>query len=106
MSKRKQSSAAFELMLWCLIVLCYDALMRTTITLDRDVAQAAKAATARLGKPFKHVVNQAMRIGLEHMNTIKAKPYRTKPFNTKLRPGLSLDNIGELLAQVEGEDYK
>ena len=81
--------------------------MRTTITLDRDVAHAAKAATARLGKPFKQVVNQAMRIGLEQMSKTKAKPFRTKPFHgMKLRPGLSVDNIGELLAQVDGEDYK
>lgn len=80
--------------------------MRTTITLDRDVAQAAKAASARLGKPFKQVVNQAMRIGFEQMTKAKAKPFRTKPFNTKLRPGISIDNIGELLAQVDGEDYK
>jgi hypothetical protein len=80
--------------------------MRTTITLDRDVAQAARAATARLKRPFKQVVNEAMRIGLDQMNSVKAKPFRTKPFNTKLRPGISLDNIGELLAQVDGEDYK
>ena len=80
--------------------------LRTTLTLDPDVADALRAATTRTGKSLKQVVNDSIRAGLQEISARKPKPFRTKPFNTKLRPGISIDNVGELLAQVEGEDYK
>jgi len=81
--------------------------MRTTLTLDKDVAEQAKRVTNQLGKPFKQVVNEAMRIGLQQLGQpAKRKKYVTNPRPLGLRPGLNLDNIAELLAQVEGEDYK
>ena len=81
--------------------------MRTTLTLDPDVAAKAKIGAAKLGKPFKEVVNAALRIGLEQvLNPPSAKRYRTKARPLGLRRGLSYDNIGELLARVEGEDYQ
>jgi hypothetical protein len=85
----------------------HDACMRTTLTLDADVAAKAKRGAARLGKPFKTVVNSALRIGLDEiLKPPAAKPYRTKPHPMGLRPGFNYDNIGELLAQIEGEDYR
>jgi hypothetical protein len=80
--------------------------MRTTLTLDPDVAAKAKKGAAKLGKSFKEVVNAALRIGLDQvLKPPDAKPYRTKPRPLGLRRGFSYDNIGELLARVEGEDY-
>jgi len=35
-----------------------------------------------------------------------AKPYLTKPHPLGLKRGFSYDNIGELLARTEGEDYR
>jgi hypothetical protein len=35
-----------------------------------------------------------------------AKPYRTKPLPMGLKKGFSYDNIGELLARIEGEHYR
>jgi hypothetical protein len=85
----------------------HDARMRTTLTLDPDVATKAKNGAAKLGKPFKEVVNAALRIGLDAvLNPPPAKPYRTKPRPMGLRRGLSYDNIGELLARAEGEDHQ
>jgi hypothetical protein len=81
--------------------------MRTTLTLDADVAEKAKRGAARLGKPFKSVINSALRIGLDEvLNPAAARPYHTKSRPLGLRPGLSYDNISELLAQAEGEDHK
>jgi hypothetical protein len=85
----------------------HDACMRTTLTLDADVAAKAKRGAAKLGKPLKSVINSALRIGLDEvMKPPAARPYRTKGRALGLRPGLSYDNIGELLAQIEGEDYR
>ena len=81
--------------------------MRTTITLDEDVARRAKDLTSRLGRPFKQVINEALRAGLEQVETpAGTKPFRTKARKMGLRQGLSLDNIQELLAYAEGEDAR
>jgi hypothetical protein len=81
--------------------------MRTTLTLDPDVAAKAKKGAAKLGQPFKEIINQALRIGLEEvLRPQPAKKYVTKPRPLGLRKDLSYDNIGELLARGEGEDYR
>ena len=80
--------------------------MRTTLTLDPDVAAKARQGAAKLGKPFKEIVNAALRVGLnEILAPAPAKPYRTKPRPLGLRRGFSYDNISELLARSEGEDH-
>lgn len=59
-----------------------------------------------MGKPFKEIVNSALRIGLEEMlKPAGAKPYTTKPRPMGLRAGLSYDNVAELLTHAEGEDH-
>lgn len=81
--------------------------MRTTLTLEKDVAEQARKAVVKLGKPFKQVVNEALRLGLEQLQRpAKTSQYDYKPHKMGLRPGINLDNIGELLAQIEGDDYK
>ena len=81
--------------------------MRTTLTLDPDVAAKAKKSAAKLRKPFKQIINAALRIGLDEvLKPPRAKPYRMKGRPLGLRPGLSYDNIAELLARLEGEDHR
>lgn len=80
--------------------------MRTTLTLDPDIAAKAKRGAAQLGKPFKEVINAALRIGLDEvLEPPKARPYRTEPRAMGLREGFSYDNIADLLAQAEGERH-
>ncbi|MSU36257.1 MAG: DUF2191 domain-containing protein [Pedosphaera sp.] len=80
--------------------------MRTTLTLDPDVAVKAKQGTARSHKPFKKVINAALRAGLDEiLAPPAAKPYRTKPRPLGLRRGFSYDNISELIAVGEREDH-
>jgi hypothetical protein len=81
--------------------------MRTTITLDPDVLALARKSAVRLGKPFKEVVNSALRIGLEEiLKPAPAKSYQTKPRPLGLRDGFTYDNISELLARAEGENNR
>jgi hypothetical protein len=78
--------------------------MRTTLTLDDDVAAKLKAESRRAGRPFKEIVNETLRSGLAsrrvaargHAFEIAARDLGG------LRPGLSLDNVAELIEQVEG----
>lgn len=81
--------------------------MRTTLTLDPDVASKARKGAARLGKPFKEVINAALRLGLEQLLKPRpAKAYRTQPKPMGLRQGFTYDNIAELIARAEGEDHQ
>lgn len=76
------------------------------MTLDPDVAAKAKKGAAKLRKPFRKIVNDALRIGLDQvLKPAPARRYRTKPRPLGLRPGLSYDNVAELLARAEGEDH-
>jgi hypothetical protein len=81
--------------------------MRTTLTLDPDVAAKAKRGATQLGRPLKDVINAALRLGLEQvLKPPAAKPFRTQPRPLGLRRGFSYDNIAELLARAEGEDHQ
>jgi hypothetical protein len=80
--------------------------MRTTLTLDPDVAAKARKGAAKLNKPFKEVINAALRIGLDEvLKPSAARPYKTKPRPLGLRRGFSYDNISELIAASEGEEH-
>ena len=78
--------------------------VRTTVTLDEDVAAKLQAETRRSGLPFKQALNDALRRGL---NAKRSAPL-VERFRVDARdlgrvsPGLNLDNVGELLETVEG----
>lgn len=81
--------------------------MRTTLTLDRDVADRARALVRKSGRPFKQIINEALRHGLEQLQAPpKSKRYRAPVYSMELRSGLNLDNIQELLSEIEGEDSR
>jgi hypothetical protein len=81
--------------------------MRTTLTIDDDVLERARTLSAKLRTPFKTVINEALRTGLEIVERPAAqKPYKTKPHAMGLKAGRNLDNIQELLSQIEGEDAR
>jgi hypothetical protein len=83
--------------------------MRTTLTIDDDVAFALKNAQEKEPKkPFKEIVNETLRRGLNAANNAKPKK-KFKGINAYpmgLRKDLNLDNIEELLDQVEGPDRR
>ncbi len=82
--------------------------MRTTLTLDDDVAALLEQLRAEGGYGFKEAVNLALREGLLSLQEPRQprKPYRT-PSVSLGRPRLpSLDNIGEVLVVAEGEAYR
>ena len=82
--------------------------MRTTLTLDDDVASRIKAEIRRSGKPLKEVVNDCLRIALSKGRPRNAEPpFEIHPRDLgSLRPGLSLDNIGDLLEAAEGPRHR
>jgi len=81
--------------------------MRTTLSIDDDVIERARAVAAKLRKPFRMIVNEAIRAGLDRVEQpAKRRRCKTEPHAMFLRPGRNIDNIQKLLAQIEGEDSR
>jgi hypothetical protein len=74
------------------------------LTLDDDVAAKLKTEVQRAGRPFREIVNEAVRRGLESRRaTAQRRTFKVTARDLgNLKPGLSLDNIAELIDQVEG----
>ncbi len=82
--------------------------MRTTLTLDDDVAAVIERLRRARDANLKDIVNEALRKGLSDLS---ARPKQREPSQTQVvdlgRMRLpSIDNISESLAIAEGETFK
>jgi len=78
--------------------------MRTTLTLDPDVAQLLEKEVHRQRKPFKQVVNDALRRALGGGGSgRRVAPYRVVPHQAKLRPGLDRLALNRLADELEDD---
>lgn len=80
--------------------------MRTTLSLDEDVAAKISAEARRSGRPVRVVVNEALRAGLEGAVTRKPPPYRVQAHDLGLRSGLEIDDMWGLIERVEGPEVR
>ena len=82
--------------------------MRTTLTLDADVAALLRRIQQTHGRSFKAVVNDALRQGLRQMAapSDRAVPYRTPTADLGRCLVGSLDDVAEALAVAEGERFR
>jgi hypothetical protein len=82
--------------------------MRTTLTLDADVAARLRAAVRKQRRPLKVLVNEALRGGLDAIDRPAPvrKRFRTAGFDLGTSLVGSLDNTEEVLSRVEGEDHR
>lgn len=78
--------------------------MRTTLTLDPDVAARLNAEVARTDRALKAVVNDALRRGL-HLPSKGARraAYVVRPVKLVFRPGVDTDKLNELADELENE---
>lgn len=81
--------------------------MRTTLTIDDTLLRQLRQKALDTGKPFKQVVNDALRAGLE-TPVAAARPrsrYVCPTFSTgPLAPGVDLTKANQLAAALEDEE--
>ena len=78
--------------------------MRTTLTLEPDVALKLKRRMAAKKLTLKAAVNQALRVGLAAEDLPARKPFRVEPHSFGFRPGIDQDKLGQLADQLEDEE--
>lgn len=76
--------------------------MRTTVTLDPDVAAQIKTLMREKGISFKEALNRAIRSGLSKQQKRKTR-YRQKTFNMGI-PAVPLRKALQLAAELEDEE--
>jgi hypothetical protein len=77
--------------------------VRTTLTLDDDVASLLTKEVRKSGEPFKQVVNRYLRLGLTAAKQPARKPFVVKPWDMKLP---EFEKVEELLEYLEGPDHR
>ena len=82
--------------------------MRTTLTIDEDVAVELERLRRKRDVSFKEIINDVLRKGLRNAQSDpqKRRPFRTAPIKGVAPLLDSMDNAAEVLAYAEGEDFK
>ncbi len=81
--------------------------MRTTITIDDDVAVELSRIRSQRGESFKSVINDTLRAGLAHAAASRhpRRHYRTRPVSLGRCKLDSIDDIARVLSLAEGEAH-
>ena len=84
----------------------YVASMRTTLTLDDDVAEELREQARLQDRSFKQVANDALRRGLSpDARETPAAVYRVVPNHSALAPGIDPMKLSQNSDQFEGESF-
>jgi len=86
----------------------YALMMRTTLTLDKDVAAVIERLRKTRRQSLRDIVNEALREGLKHLAEPrrKRKPFRTETVDLGRCLLVNVDNVAEILAIAESESFK
>lgn len=79
--------------------------MRTTLTLDDDLAEALKEQARRTDRPFKQIVNDTLRRGLSPAPVEPEPGYEVKPHRSGFRPGVDPMRLNQLNDSLEADEF-
>ena len=82
-----------------------DITMRSTLSLDPDVAQLLQEAMARSKKPYKTVVNDALRRGLSALQVQKRSAFKVEAFAMGWDATLDPAGFNRLVDELAVEDF-
>lgn len=81
--------------------------MRTTLTLDDDIAEKLRELAHRRRLPFKEVVNSVLRRGLaaQDRRAESGRAFRIDVFRSPFRPGVDPLKLNQLSDELEAEGF-
>ncbi|MCP5522005.1 MAG: antitoxin [Verrucomicrobiales bacterium] len=80
--------------------------MRTTLTLEPDVADRLKEELEAANVPFKTVVNEALRRGLGMKKARERRPFVVRPHSSAFVAGTDLARLNQLVDALEVEEFQ
>jgi hypothetical protein len=78
--------------------------MRTTLTIEPDVAQQIRRRMAQTGHPLRRVINDALRIGLSSDKKTEVR-FKVEPHSFGFKPGIDSDKLNQLVDDLETEEF-
>jgi hypothetical protein len=76
--------------------------VRTTLTLDDDLAEKLKKLSQKRKQPFRRVLNEMLRRGLAGQGPRRGPaPFKVETFTSALRPGLDPLKLNQLIDDLE-----
>ena len=80
--------------------------MRTTLTIDDDLADQIQKLRRRHGHSLKRVINSLLREGLQsRQSRPRATKYRTRTYQLGMRPGFDPVKLNRLIGELEDERW-
>jgi len=80
--------------------------MRTTVTLEPDVAARLKELAHKRRASFKATLNDVLRKGLAPQHDAPRPPrFEVEPHSGGFRPGVDPGKLNQLVDQLEAEDF-
>lgn len=82
--------------------------MRTTLTLDDDLAAKLKDFARRKRLSFKDAINSILRRGLTAQDVSRRarEPFRVHTFRSPLRPGIDPLKLNQLADELEAQHFE
>jgi hypothetical protein len=82
--------------------------VRTTLTLDDDLAARLKKLAQRKGISFKDALNSALRRGLSapERSELRPKAFRVRTFRSAFQPGVDPLRLNQLSDDVEVRRFR
>ena len=80
--------------------------IRTTLTIEDDIAIKLKEYSRTHGLSFKDAVNEVFRSGLMHQHNAPQRNFHVQPKAMGAVAGLNYDRISTLLETLEGQDKR
>lgn len=79
--------------------------MRTTLTLDPDIAERLRLETANGRKSLKQAVNERLRIGFGIVRPQPEERYAVKAHKSAYRAGIDRARLNQALDELEAEAF-
>ena len=84
--------------------------MRTTLTIEPDVAAEIESLRRQERRSLKAIINELLRLGLDRYRDRGRQPQKVREYTKSVELGEprlpNLDNIAEVLAVLEGDTHK
>ena len=79
--------------------------MRTTLTLEPDIAERLRAEATLGKKSFKEIVNAALRRGLGLEEAAPMPPFRVIPHSAAFLPGIDPGKLNQLVDELDAAEF-